>query len=72
MTFMPTVTRTRTKTKFNDGLSRKQIELLHVASLHPHANNARTHSGHQLKQIARSIERFGFNNPVTLAAGTLS
>jgi len=26
--------------------------------------NARTHSPKQIKQIARSIERFGFNNPV--------
>jgi ParB-like chromosome segregation protein Spo0J len=64
MTFMRTAARTCTKTKSNDGLSRKQIELVHLASLHLNDNNARTHSGHQIKQIARSIERFGFNNPV--------
>jgi hypothetical protein len=33
-------------------------------SLRPYAGNARTHSPRQIKQIARSIERFGFNNPV--------
>ena len=31
------------------------------------ANNARTHSKKQLKQIARSIERFGFVNPVLIS-----
>jgi ParB-like chromosome segregation protein Spo0J len=33
-------------------------------SLRPYAGNARTHSPKQIKQIAKSIERFGFNNPV--------
>jgi ParB-like chromosome segregation protein Spo0J len=30
----------------------------------PYKNNARTHSKKQIKQIASSIKRFGFNNPV--------
>jgi DNA modification methylase len=33
-------------------------------SLRPYAGNARTHSPKQIRQISRSIERFGFNNPV--------
>jgi hypothetical protein len=33
-------------------------------SLQPYPGNARTHSPKQIKQISRSIERFGFNNPV--------
>src|SRR5258708_15490652 len=33
-------------------------------SLRPYPGNARTHSPKQIKQIARSIERFGFNRPV--------
>src|SRR6267142_1627005 len=33
-------------------------------SLRPYSGNARTHSPKQIKQISRSIERFGFNNPV--------
>lgn len=37
-----------------------------VASLKPRTTNARTHSKHQIRQIARSIETFGFTNPVLL------
>jgi DNA modification methylase len=33
----------------------------------PYARNARTHSKKQIKQIARSIERFGFTNPVLIS-----
>lgn len=32
----------------------------------PNLNNARTHSSRQIAEIARSIERFGFNNPVLI------
>jgi DNA modification methylase len=42
----------------------KQLELICVAELRPSGRNARTHSPDQIRQIARSIERFGFNNPV--------
>ena len=35
-------------------------------SLRPYSGNARTHSPKQIKQIARSIERFGFNNPLLI------
>jgi len=38
-----------------------------VASLRPYARNARTHSRKQIKQIAASIERFGFTNPVLIS-----
>ena len=38
-----------------------------IASLKPYAGNARVHSKKQIKQIARSIERFGFTNPVLIA-----
>lgn len=38
-----------------------------VASLRPYAGNARTHSKKQLRQIAASIERFGFTNPVLVS-----
>ena len=37
-----------------------------TSSLRPYSGNARTHSPKQIKQIARSIERFGFNNPVLI------
>lgn len=35
--------------------------------MHPYAANARTHSAKQIRQIARSIERFGFTNPVLIS-----
>ena len=43
-----------------------QIEYLETASLKPWANNARTHSRKQVRQIADSIEQFGFANPVLI------
>ena len=48
-------------------LTNLQIEYIALERLHPSPNNARTHSKKQLKQIARSIERFGFVNPVLIA-----
>ena len=44
-----------------------QIDYLSPGQLRPASRNARTHSKKQLKQIARSIERFGFVNPVLIA-----
>lgn len=38
-----------------------------VGSLRPYARNARMHSKRQIKQIAASIERFGFTNPVLVS-----
>jgi predicted phage terminase large subunit-like protein len=43
-----------------------QIETLPFATLRPSAHNARTHSKKQIRQIAASIQRFGFNNPVLI------
>jgi hypothetical protein len=44
-----------------------QIAYLAPERLHAAPNNARTHSKKQLKQLARSIERFGFVNPVLIS-----
>ncbi len=44
-----------------------EVELLPVASLRPYPGNARTHSKKQIRQIAASIERFGFTNPVLIS-----
>lgn len=40
------------------------LEMIPVARLKPYAGNARTHSRKQVRQIADSISRFGFTNPV--------
>lgn len=37
-----------------------------IGSLRPYAGNARTHSKKQIAQIAESIKRFGFVNPVLI------
>lgn len=44
------------------------VEVLPVASLKPYAHNPRIHSAKQLRQIADSIRRFGFTNPVLIDA----
>jgi DNA modification methylase len=46
--------------------SRPEIERIAIAQLRPWTRNARTHSRKQLRQIADSIERFGFTNPVLI------
>ena len=37
------------------------------SDLRPYARNARTHSRKQIRQIADSITRFGFTNPVLVS-----
>jgi ParB-like chromosome segregation protein Spo0J len=41
-----------------------QIVEREISSLRPYNRNSRTHSKKQIKQIAASIDRFGFTNPV--------
>lgn len=43
------------------------IERLAIGSLRPYRGNARTHSKTQVGQIAESIRRFGFTNPVLVS-----
>ena len=38
-----------------------------IADLKPYRGNARIHSKKQIRQIANSIQRFGFNNPVLIS-----
>lgn len=44
-----------------------QIETRPVDTLRPYKGNARTHSKKQIKQIAASIQQFGFTNPVLIS-----
>jgi hypothetical protein len=48
-------------------MSNLQIEHVAPQSLRPYPGNARTHSKKQIKQIAKSIERFGFTNPLLVS-----
>lgn len=42
----------------------RQIEVWPIDRLVPYQKNSRTHSQVQVQQIARSIQRFGFTNPI--------
>jgi len=54
----------------NDGVVERNylrdlhVRLMPIASLTPHASNPRTHSPKQVRQIAESIKKFGFVNPI--------
>jgi DNA modification methylase len=50
-----------------DTLIHAAIEHRAPGSLRPYARNARTHSRKQIRQIADSIRRFGFTNPVLIS-----
>lgn len=41
-----------------------KLELVPVSALKPYPRNARTHSRKQIRQIANSIELFGWTNPI--------
>jgi hypothetical protein len=47
-------------------MKQQDIEYLPVAALRPWPGNARTHSRKQVRQIADSIGRFGFTNPIVI------
>jgi DNA modification methylase len=44
----------------------RKVEHLPIEALSPYPRNARTHSKAQIRDIARSIERFGFTNPILI------
>ena len=43
-----------------------KIEYVKLTELEPYANNAKIHTDKQIEQIRRSIEEFGFNDPVAV------
>src|SRR3984957_16105193 len=43
------------------------IEMIDVSALRPYEKNARRHSRAQIRQIAKSIEAFGFTNPILVS-----
>ena len=47
----------------------RSVELIALNSLAPRKANARTHSRKQVRQIAESITRFGFCNPILIDDG---
>jgi ParB-like chromosome segregation protein Spo0J len=53
-------------------MSARTIENLPIGQLHSWPRNARSHSRKQIRQIAESIRRFGFTNPVLIDDETAS
>src|SRR5215204_4959717 len=47
-------------------MQHRSLEVLPISKLQPYARNARTHSKKQIRQVADSIQRFGFTNPVLI------
>ena len=43
-----------------------KIEYLNKTQLKPYANNAKIHNAKQIEQIKKSIEQFGFNDPIAV------
>ncbi|MBF0710474.1 site-specific DNA-methyltransferase [Gemella sp. GL1.1] len=44
----------------------KDMQLISIDKLIPYVNNARTHSGQQIKKLRSSLREFGFINPVII------
>ncbi|RIJ29214.1 site-specific DNA-methyltransferase [Henriciella algicola] len=47
-------------------LGRRQVDLVDIDKLKPSKRNARTHSAKQIEQIARSLNKFGWTNPILI------
>lgn len=43
-----------------------KIEYVPIEDIKPYANNAKTHPAEQVEQIKKSIEQFGFNDPIAI------
>ena len=48
------------------GISALRIQELRLDALRAHSTNPRTHSKKQIRQIAKSIRKFGFINPILI------
>ena len=47
-------------------MTNRKFEYIAISGLKPRASNLRVHSKKQIRQIADSIKRFGFNNPILI------
>ena len=50
----------------HESLRSLKIEHVQITQLRPHRGNPRTHSAKQVRQIADSIRKFGFNTPILI------
>ena len=54
----------RNDLKRGDAAGMPRVEWAPIATIRPNPKNARTHSRKQIRQIAASIRKFGFLNPL--------
>lgn len=47
-------------------MSKLKVEYIKKEKLKPYVNNAKLHTGEQVEQIKKSIEEFGFNDPIAV------
>ena len=47
-------------------MNKLEIEYVNIDGLRPYKNNAKIHTKEQIAQIKKSIEEFGFNDPVAI------
>src|SRR5215211_380101 len=59
-------TRKKSANSADQLMRHKSLQVLPISKLQPYARNARVHSKKQIRQIADSILRFGFTNPVLI------
>jgi hypothetical protein len=52
-------------------MEKLDIKYINLESLTPYKNNSRTHSESQIKQIADSIDTFGWTNPIIIDEGNM-
>lgn len=48
-----------------------KIEYVDISTLSPYSGNAKIHTATQVEQIARSIQDFGFNDPVAITGNVI-
>ena len=61
----------RNDLKRGDPAGAPRIEWAPIATIRPNPKNARTHSRKQIRQIAASIRKFGFLNPLIVDEGNM-
>ena len=47
-------------------MERLKVEYLNIDELKPYKNNAKIHTAEQIEQIKKSIQDFGFNDPIAI------
>lgn len=48
-----------------------KIEYIPISEIKPYSGNAKKHPDYQVNQIAKSIQEFGFNDPIAISNGVI-